>query len=150
MYNKLGKKDYEGNDDYNNKDITNNNDNINNDTKNTLEKEDMNQKFDKKFKNEVNREVRKEKFFEEIEKYNDEDDYFNIGKINNQDIDKELNRVDDICNEKEKEKPTARGILEKVLNKIEYKNQQLINHNEEIAGVNMKKNYNKNKMKNNL
>ena len=150
LYNKLGKKDYEGNDDYNNKDITNNNDNINNDTKNTLEKEDMNQKFDKKFKNEVNREVRKEKFFEEIEKYNDEDDYFNIGKINNQDIDKELNRVDDICNEKEKEKPTARGILEKVLNKIEYKNQQLINHNEEIAGVNMKKNYNKNKMKNNL
>ena len=47
--------------------------------------------------------------------------------------------IDDLNSEKEKEKPTARGILEKVLNKIEYKNQQLINHNEAMANLNMKK-----------
>ena len=49
-----------------------------------------------------------------------------------------------INNEKEKEKPTARGILEKVLNKIEYKSQQLINHNEEFERNNKKDNKYKN------
>ena len=71
----------------------------------------------------------------ELEKYkeenDDEDDYFNMGQINNKKIKgyDDINNSEDIDKEKEKEKPTARNILEKVLNKIEYKNEQLINHN---------------------
>ena len=66
----------------------------------------------------------------EIVKYkedNEEDDYFNIGEINN----KKLKGFDEdiVDNNIEKEKPTARNIWEKVLNRIEYKIEQLINHN---------------------
>ena len=147
LYNKIGKKVYDDNIENTN----NNKDNI--DINNNLEKEDINQKIDKQIKNEINRDIKKEKFFQEIEKYNEEDDYFNIGKINNKDIgdDYEKNELNDdinINNEKEKEKPTARGILEKVLNKIEYKNQQLINHNEGIAAINKKKENKNTKNKN--
>ena len=152
LYNKIGKKIYEdngGNNVENNNNNSNANNNGNNDDyKNKLGKEEINQIIDKKFKNEINREDQKENFFQEIERYNNEDDdYFNIGKINNKDIivDNEQKEIEN--NNNEKEKPTARGILEKVLNKIEYKNQQLINHNEEIDRVNMKNDYNKKKMK---
>ena len=135
LYNKMGKKVYDDNTTPNN-DINNNgvnNDNI------SMEKEEFNQKIDKQMKNEINREIKKENFFQEVEKYNEEDDYFNIGKINSKKIgedneEKEINNM-----EIEKEKPTARGILEKVLNRIEYKNEQLINHNEEMGRINMKK-----------
>ena len=149
LYNKLGKKVYEDNNN------PNNNNNANNlDKENNLEKEEFNQKIDKKIKNEINREDKKENFLQEIEKYNEEDDYFNIGKINNKEIDDDFdkNGVGDVDDEKgkEKEKPTARGILEKVLNKIEYKNQQLINHNEAIANVNMKKDNKNSKKKKNF
>ena len=157
LYNKIGKKIYEdngGNNVGNDGDNSNNNNNgnacigNNDDYKNKLGKEEINQIIDKKFKNEINREDQKENFFQEIERYNNEDDdYFNIGKINNKDIivNDEQKGIEN--NNNEKEKPTARGILEKVLNKIEYKNQQLINHNEEIDRVNMKNDYNKKKMK---
>ena len=146
LYNKMGKKVYDDKIDNN----INNNININNNLEKEKEKEDINQKIDKQIKSEINREIKKENFFQEIEKFNEEDDYFNIGKINNKDIDEDIekNELYYINNEKEKEKPTARGILEKVLNKIEYKNEQLINHNEEIAGINKKKdnkNYKKEK-----
>ena len=51
-----------------------------------------------------------------------------MGDINNN---KKIKGYEDINNENNinKEKPTARGILENILNKIEYKNEQLINHN---------------------
>ena len=83
----------------------------------------------------------------ELEKYKEEkeeeDDYFNMGEINNKKI-KGFDEEDEINYDeinKEKEKPTARNILEKVLNKIEYKNEQLINHNKfnEINSTNNKK-----------
>ena len=147
LYNKMGKKVYD--DKINNENVNNDN---NDNTVNNLEKEEINQKIDKQIKNEINREAKKENFFQEIEKYNEEDDYFNIGKINNREIDEEnteKKEIDDINSEKEKEKPTSRGILEKVLNKIEYKNQQLINHNEAMEKLNMKKdNQNSKKKKN--
>ena len=38
---------------------------------------------------------------------------------------------EEVINEQKEEKPTARGILEKVLKNIEYKNEMLINHNQE-------------------
>ena len=80
--------------------------------------------------------ARKEEFLNEIGNYNNEDDniddYFNLGDINNN---KKIKGYEDNFNENNnenninKEKPTARGILENILNKIEYKNEQLINHN---------------------
>ena len=91
----------------------------------------IDEKLDNQIKKEINREKQKEEFLNEIEKYkkdNEEvDDYFNLGEINN----KEINEYDsnEYDKDKDKEKPTARGILEKVLNQIEYKNEQLINHN---------------------
>ena len=157
LYNKIGKKVYDdnlGSEDINNKD-NNNNDNINknNIESNIMDKDEINEKIHKQMKNEINREVQKENFFQEIERYNEEDDYFNIGKINNKEIGEDFNKKElgelNYEKEKEKEKPTARGILEKVLNKIEYKNQQLINHNEAIENINAKKEKNS-KKKNNL
>ena len=81
-------------------------------------------------------EINTEEFLNEIGNYNNEDDniddYFNLGDINNN---KKIKGYEDINNENNnenninKEKPTARGILENILNKIEYKNEQLINHN---------------------
>ena len=139
LYNKMGKKNNEEKNKINNNNIINEN---YNDINNNLKNEEFNQKIDKQIKNEINREIKKENFLQEIEKYNDEeDDNFNVGKINNKELDENIenNEIN-----KEKEKPTARGILEKVLNKIEYKNQQLINHNEEIANIKMK---NENKKK---
>ena len=91
----------------------------------------IDEKLDNQIKKEINREKQKEEFLNEIEKYKKEneevDDYFNVGEINN----KEVNEYDSngYNKDKDKEKPTARGILEKVLNQIEYKNEQLINHN---------------------
>ena len=124
VYNKIGLKVY----DDNNYNENNTNNGVNLD-------ENINEKLDNQIKNEINREKKKEEFLNELEKYkeenDDEDDYFNMGQINN----KKIKGYDDISNsadidkEKEKEKPTARNILEKVLNKIEYKNEQLINHN---------------------
>ena len=155
LYNKIGKKVY---DDNLNSDNINNRDNNNeviqgNDTNNNniMDKDEINEKINKQIKNEISREDKKENFFQEIEKYNEEDDYFNIGKIGNKKIGEDISEkeLEEINNEKEKEKPTARDILEKVLSKIEYKNQQLINHNEAIANINRKKEKNS-KKKNNL
>jgi len=121
VYNRIGLKVYdEGNG--NNSNQNNNNENIN-------------ERLDNQIKNEINREKKKEEFLNELEKYKEEneeeDDYFNMGEINNKKIkgfdDEDEINYDEI--NKEKEKPTARNILEKVLNKIEYKNEQLINHN---------------------
>ena len=126
VYNKIGLKVYE--------DYTNENNN------------NINERLDNQIKNEINREKRKEEFLNELEKYkekNEEDDYFNIGEINNKKIkgfdeDDEINYdMNEEEEEKEKEKPTARNILEKVLNKIEYKNEQLINHNRLNEGINL-------------
>ena len=141
VYNKIGLKVYEdGNS--NNPNNNNNNNNIN---------ENINERLDNQIKKEINREKKKEEFLNEIEKYKEkeeEDDYFNIGEINNKKIkgfDDEdedgINYGEINTNEKEKEKPTARNILEKVLSKIEYKNEQLINHNKfnEISNNNNKK-----------
>ena len=152
LYNKIGKKVY---DDNLNSDNINNGDNNNEviqgsgTNNNTMDKDEINEKIDKQIKNEISREDKKENFFQEIERYNEEDDYFNIGKIGNKKIGEDISEkeMEEINNEKEK--PTARGILEKVLNKIEYKNQQLINHNEAIANINRKKDKNS-KKKNNL
>ena len=126
VYNKIGIKVYQ---DYANND-NNDNNNINNDTNN------INEKIDNQIKQEIKREKRKEEFLNEIGNYNNEDDniddYFNLGDINNN---KKIKGYEDINNENNnenninKEKPTARGILENILNKIEYKNEQLINHN---------------------
>ena len=123
VYNKIGLKVYEDN--YNE----------NNEKEKAEVKldENINEKLDKQIKNEINREKKKEEFLKELEQYkeenDDEDDYFNVGEINNKKI-KGYDEINyDIDKEKEKEKPTARNILEKVLNKIEYKNEQLINHN---------------------
>lgn len=124
VYNKIGIKVYQ---DYANND----NNNINNDTNN------INEKIDNQIKQEIKREKRKEEFLNEIGNYNNNeddniDDYFNLGDINNN---KKIKGYEDINNENNnenninKEKPTARGILENILNKIEYKNEQLINHN---------------------
>lgn len=148
LYNKLGMKVYEDNSNTNTneKAITNNNelDNNKNNTNDihdntTMQKEEFNQKIDKKIKDEINREAMKENFLKEIEKYNEEDDdYFNIGKINNNKKIGEDN--EDAYNMNvPKEKPTARGILEKVLNQIEYKNEQLINHKDDINNIINKK-----------
>ena len=121
VYNRIGLKVYdEGN-------VNNSNQNNNN--------ENINERLDNQIKNEINREKKKEEFLNEIEKYKEvneeEDDYFNMGEINNKKIkgfdDEDEINYDEI--NKEKERPTARNILEKVLNKIEYKNEQLINHN---------------------
>ena len=124
VYNKIGLKVY----DDNNYNENNTNNGVNLD-------ENINEKLDNQIKNEINREKKKEEFLNELEKYkeenDDEDDYFNMGQINNKKIKgyDDINNSEDIDKEKEKEKPTARNILEKVLNKIEYKNEQLINHN---------------------
>ena len=138
VYNKIGLKVYE---DGNSNNPNNNNNNNNNN-------ENINERLDNQIKKEINREKKKEEFLNEIEKYKEneeEDDYFNMGEINN----KKIKGIDDEDEEdinyeeinKEKEKPTARNILEKVLNKIEYKNEQLINHNKfnEISNYNNKK-----------
>ena len=134
VYNKIGLKVYEDN--YNE----------NNEKEKAEVKldENINEKLDKQIKNEINREKKKEEFLKELEQYkeendDDEDDYFNLGEINNKKI-KEYDDINyDIDKEKEKEKPTARNILEKVLNKIEYKNEQLINHNRYNEDINNKK-----------
>ena len=139
VYNKIGIKVYEnyaGNNNNSNTMINNNKqDMVNID-------ENINEKLDNQIKKEINREKKKEEFLNEIEKYkedNEEDDYFNIGKINN----KKIKAFDEdiVDNNIEKEKPTARNILEKLLNRIEYKNEQLINHNNNgfNEGINNKK-----------
>jgi len=155
LYNKMGMKVYEDtsntntnvnvntneNVNVNNNELGNNNNiNINDNHNNTImQKEEFNQKIDKKIKDEINREAMKENFLKEIEKYNEEDDdYFNIGKINNNKKIGEDNE-DTYNMNVEKEKPTARGILEKVLNQIEYKNEQLINHKDDINDIINKK-----------
>ena len=129
VYNKIGLKVYEDGNSNNPNNNNNNNNNIN---------ENINERLDNQIKKEINREKKKEEFLNEIEKYKkkeEEDDYFNIGEINNKKIkgfddeDEDGINYEEINKEKEKEKPTARNILEKVLNKIEYKNEQLINHN---------------------
>ena len=143
VYNKIGLKVYEDGNSNNPNNNNNNNNNIN---------ENINERLDNQIKKEINREKKKEEFLNEIEKYKkkeEEDDYFNIGEINNKKIkgfddeDEDGINYGEINNEKkkEKEKPTARNILEKVLNKIEYKNEQLINHNKfnEISNNNNKK-----------
>ena len=150
LYNKLGMKVYDDNSNTNanenaniNNNVLGNNNNNNNTNDNhnntTMQKEEFNQKIDKKIKEEINREAMKENFLKEIEKYNEEDDdYFNIGKINNNKKIGEDN--EDAYNiNVQKEKPTARGILEKVLNQIEYKNEQLINHKDDINDIIIKK-----------
>ena len=143
VYNKIGLKVYE---DGNSNNPNNNSNNPNNNNEN------INERLDNQIKKEINREKKKEEFLNEIEKYKEkeeEDDYFNMGEINNKNIkgfddeDEDGINYGEINNEKEKEKekPTARNILEKVLNKIEYKNEQLINHNKfnEISNNNNKK-----------
>ena len=147
VYNKIGLKVYENyaND---NKDNINN---INNDKNN--KEENIDEKIDNQIKNEINREKKKEEFLNELEKYNenndedDIDDYFKLGEINNnkkiKEYDNEEINYDDDIN---KEKPTARGILEKVLGQIEYKNEQLINHNQVKDAINNKKDNNRKKI----
>ena len=134
VYNRIGLKVYDEGNNGNNSNQNNNNENIN-------------ERLDNQIKDEINREKKKEEFLNELEKYKEEneeeDDYFNMGEINNKKIkgfdDEDEINYDEI--NKEKEKPTARNILEKVLNKIEYKNEQLINHNKfnEINSTNNKK-----------
>ena len=131
VYNKIGIKVYE-----------NYSDNI--DNKDNNNKINIDEKLDNQIKKEINREKQKEEFLNEIEKYkkdNEEvDDYFNLGEINNNN--NKINEYDYNDYDKEnKEKPTARGILEKVLNQIEYKNEQLINHNNYNENINRKKKY---------
>jgi hypothetical protein len=119
------------------------------------DKENINEKIN----NEINREIKKEKFFEnsEIEnndykKYDDSELYENIKKgqkelkesnhllYNDIEFDDSKQKYYDNLDELEKkiysdnpdERPTAKDILTNLLNKIEYKNQQLINHNNEI------------------
>ena len=139
VYNKIGLKVYEN--------YTNDNkDNINNEIKEkNNNEENINEKIDNQIKNEINREKKKEEFLNELEKYNEindeeDDDYFKLGEINNnkkiKEYDNEDINYDDDIN---KEKPTARGILEKVLGQIEYKNEQLINHNQIKEVINNKK-----------
>ena len=145
VYNKIGLKVYE---DGNGNNPNNNSNNPNNNNEN------INERLDNQIKKEINREKKKEEFLNELEKYkeNEEDDYFNMGEINNKKIkgiddedEEDINYGKINTNEKEKEKPTARNILEKVLNKIEYKNEQLINHNKfnEINNNNKKENVRK-------
>ena len=104
LYNKMGKKVYEDKDE------------------NYLaEKKYVQDKICDDIKDEINREIKKENFFDEVEKYDqEEDDYYNFGKNKNV----AENKVEEI---EKKEKPSARDILERVLNHIEYKNEQLIN-----------------------
>ena len=149
VYNKIGLKVYEN--------YANDNKEINNNIikdKNQNE-ENIDEKIDNQIKNEINREKKKEEFLNELEKYNEkdeeeDDDYFKYGEINNikkikeydnEDINYNYDDKDDI----NKEKPTARGILEKVLGKIEYKNEQLINHNPIKDVINNKKDNTKKK-----
>ena len=144
VYNKIGLKVYEN---Y----AGDNKDNINNDKNN--KEENIDEKIDNQIKNEINREKKKEEFLNELEKYNenndedDIDDYFKLGEINNnkkiKEYDNEEINYDDDIN---KEKPTARGILEKVLGQIEYKNEQLINHNQVKDAINNKKDNNRKKI----
>ena len=140
VYNKIGLKVYENYANDNKDNINNvNNNNINN------KEENINEKIDNQIKNEINREKKKEEFLNELEKYNENndeeyDDYFKLGEINNnkkiKEYDNEEINYDEDIN---KEKPTARGILEKVLGQIEYKNEQLINHNQIKDAINNKK-----------
>ena len=150
VYNKIGLKVYENYTDFNNDKNINldNNDNIkdkkdfnnNNSNKINIEKAkniDINKNLENQMKNEINREEKRDNFLKEIEQYKEEeDDYFNIDKLKNKEKEN-LNKYDN--NEKDKIKPTARDILEKVLKKIEYKNEQLINHNEANEAINLKK-----------
>ena len=122
------------------------------------DKENINEKIN----NEINREIKKEKFFENSEilenneknykKYDDTELYENIRKgqkelkesnhllYNDIEFDDSKQKYYDNLDELEKkifsdnpdERPTAKDILTNLLNKIEYKNQQLINHNNEI------------------
>jgi hypothetical protein len=120
LYNKIGKNVY-------NENINNNNNNkVNN---NKINKEKINK--------ELNREMKKENFFDDN---NEEYNY-------NNDIDKILNEEDEDIKEIEKglndnnnnnnnyEKPSAKQILENVLNKIEFKNQQLIYQNPQFKKI---------------
>jgi len=121
-------------------------------------KENINEKINK----EIKREIKKEKFFENSEiiennektykKYDDTELYENIKKgqkelkesnhllYNDIEFDDSKQKYYDNLDELEKkiysdnpdERPTAKDILTNLLNKIEYKNQQLINHNNEI------------------
>lgn len=65
----------------------------------------------------ITREEKKENFFKDLEKDEDEEEE----PVSNKQPVQQSN-----------EKPTARQILENVLSKIEYKNQVLVNHNQEI------------------
>ena len=104
LYNKMGKKVYEDKDE------------------NYLaEKKYVQDKVCDDIKEEINREIKKENFFDEVERYNkEEDDYYNLGK-------KQIITEKKMEEIEKKEKPSARDILERVLNHIEYKNEQLIN-----------------------
>ena len=138
VYNKIGLKVYEN--------YANNNDiNSNESNKINIDDNNIDEKINNQIKEEINREKKKEDFLIEVEKYkedDEDDDYFNLGEINK----KKIKGFDEeIDNEISKEKPTARNILEKVLNKIEYKNEQLINHNRINENVYKKKENNRKK-----
>ena len=121
LYNKIGKNAY-------NENINSNNNNkVNN---NKLNKEKINK--------ELNREMKKENFFdnnnEEYNYNNDIDKILNEEDEDIKEIEKGLNN-DNNNNNNNYEKPSAKQILENVLNKIEFKNQQLIYQNPQFKKI---------------
>ena len=118
LYNKIGKNIY------NDKININNNYNNNNSKINKVEKE----KIDKEINRQLNREMKKENFFDDDNEYNYNND---IDKILNED-DEDIKNIEKGLEEENKnknEKPSAKQILENVLNKIEFKNEQLVYQN---------------------
>ena len=121
LYNKIGKNIYNDKININN---NYNNNNNNNSKINKVEKE----KIDKEINRQLNREMKKENFFDDDNEYNYNND---IDKILNED-DEDIKNIEKGLEEENKnknEKPSAKQILENVLNKIEFKNEQLVYQN---------------------
>ena len=119
LYNKIGKNIYS--------DKINNNYNINNNNNSKINKVDK-EKIDNEINRQLNREMKKENFFDDDNEYNYNNDIDKIINEEDEDI-KNIEKGLEEENKNKNEKPSAKQILENVLNKIEFKNEQLVYQN---------------------
>ncbi len=119
LYNKIGKNIYS--------DKINNNYNINNNNNSKINKVEK-EKIDNEINRQLNREMKKENFFDDDNEYNYNNDIDKILNEEDEDI-KNIEKGLEEENKNKNEKPSAKQILENVLNKIEFKNEQLVYQN---------------------
>ena len=121
LYNKIGKNIYTDNININN------NYNINKNNNSKINKVDK-EKIDNEINRQLNREMKKENFFDDDNEYNYNNDIDKIINEEDEDI-KNIEKGLEEENKNKNEKPSAKQILENVLNKIEFKNEQLVYQN---------------------